>query len=36
MQMMIDKGVCEKRFTQNPSNSQCECDKSCDVGKYLD
>ena len=20
----------------NPSNCECECDKSCDVGKYLD
>ena len=21
---------------QNPSNSECECDKLCDTGKYLD
>ena len=21
---------------QNPSNCECECDKSCDVGEYLD
>ena len=31
---MIDKGVCNKGFIWNPSNS--ECDKSCDVGEYLD
>ena len=31
---MIDKGVCDKGFIWNPSN--CECDKSCDVGEYLD
>ena len=23
-------------FTWNPSNCECECDKSCDVGEYLD
>ena len=33
---LIDKGVCDKGFTWNPSNCECECDKSCDVGKYLD
>ena len=31
---LIDKGVCNKGFIWNPSNS--ECDKSCDVGEYLD
>ena len=31
---LIDKGMCDKGFTRNPSN--CECDKSCDVGEYLD
>ena len=25
-----------KRFTWNPSNCEFECDKSCDVGEYLD
>ena len=25
-----------KRFIWNPSNCECECDKSCDVGEYLD
>ena len=28
---LIDKG-----FILNPSNWECECDKSCDVGEYLD
>ena len=31
---MIDKGVCDKGYAWTPSN--CECDKSCDVGEYLD
>ena len=31
---MIDKGSCDKGFIWNPSN--CECDKLCDVGEYLD
>ena len=33
---MIDKGVCNKGFIWNPSNWECECDKSCDIGEYLD
>ena len=33
---LIDKGVCDKKSIWNPSNSECECDKSCDVGEYLD
>ena len=33
---MIDKGVCDKGFICNPSNCECECDKSCDIGEYLD
>ena len=32
----IDKGVCDKGFIWNPSNCECECDKACDVGEYLD
>ena len=28
--------MCDKRFVWNPSNGECECDKACDVGKYLD
>ena len=31
---LIDKGVCDKGFIWNPRN--CECDKSCDIGGYLD
>ena len=33
---LIDKGVCNKGFIGNPSNCECECDKSCDIGEYLD
>ena len=32
----IDKGMCDKVFIWNPSNCECEYDKSCDVGEYLD
>ena len=31
-----DKGVCNKRSIWNPSNNECEYDKSCDFGEYLD
>ena len=30
------KGICDKGFNWNPSNFECECDKSCDAGEYLD
>ena len=33
---MIDKAVCDKGFIWNPSNCECEYDKSCDVGEYSD
>ena len=33
---LIDKGVCARGYIWNPSNCECECDKSCDVGEYLD
>ena len=33
---LIDKGVCNKGFIWNLSNCDCECDKSCDIGEYLD
>ena len=33
---MIEKGVCDKYFFWNPSNCDCECDKWCDFGEYLD
>ena len=31
---LIDKEVCDKGY--NPSNCQCERDKSCNIGEYLD
>ena len=31
---MIDKGRCDNGFIWNPSI--CECDKSCNIGQYLD
>ena len=33
---LIGKVVCDKGFIWNPSNCECECDKSCDIGEYLD
>ena len=33
---MIDKGICDKEYAWNSSNCECQCDKSCDVGEYLD
>ena len=36
MQELIDKGVCNKGFIWNPSSCECECDKTCDIGEYLD
>ena len=33
---LIDKYVCDKWFVWNPSNCECEYDKLCDIGKYLD
>ena len=33
---MTDKCVCDKGYAWNPSNCECKCDKSFDVGKYLD
>ena len=33
---LIDKGVCDKGFIWNPSNYECECDKSGDIGEHLD
>ena len=28
--------MCDKGFIWNPSNCECECNKSCDIGEYLD
>ena len=33
---LIDKGVCDNGYVWNPSNCECECDKSCNIGEYLD
>ena len=33
---MIDKPICDKGFNWHPSNCDCECNKSCDIGEYLD
>ena len=27
--------VCDKGFSWNSSNCECECDKSCGIGEYL-
>ena len=28
--------MCDKEFIWNPSNCECECDKACGIGEYLD
>ena len=28
--------MCDKGFIWSPSNCECECDKTCDIGEYLD
>ena len=28
--------MCVKGYVWNPSNCDCECDKSCSIGEYLD
>ena len=33
---MIDKVVCDNGFIWNPSNCECECNRFCDIGDYLD
>ena len=33
---MINKGIWDDGLIWKPSNFGCECDKSCDVGEYLD
>ena len=33
---VCDKGVRDKGYAWNPSNCECECDKSCDFGEHLD
>ena len=31
---LFDQGSSDKGFIWNPSNYNCECDRSCDVGDY--
>ena len=33
---LIEKGICDKGFIWNPINCECERDKSCGIGEYLD
>ena len=33
---LIDKGIRDKGYVWHPSNCECECDKSCSIGEYLD
>ena len=33
---LIDKGGCDKGSIWNPRNCECECEKLCDFGEYLD
>ena len=33
---LSDKERCDKRFICNASDFNFECDKSCDIGEYLD
>ena len=33
---LIGKRICDTGFIWNPSNCECEYDKPCDVGEYLD
>ena len=33
---LIYKDVCDKGFIWNRSYFECECNKSCDIGEYLD
>ena len=32
---LIHKVIWDKVFIWNPSNFECECDKSCDIDEYL-
>ena len=36
MQNLIGKERYDDEFNWNPSTQEYECDKSCDVGEYLD
>ena len=32
---LIGKGVCDEGSIWNPCNCECECDKLCSIGEYL-
>ena len=34
--MAFYMSICDKGFIWNPSNCECECDKSCDIDEYLE
>ena len=36
IQTWMQRIDCDEGLIWNPSNCECECDKSCDVGEYLD
>ena len=33
---IVDKGIFDKGYFWNPSNCNCQCDKSCKIGKFSD
>ena len=33
---LVDKEICDKGFIWNPSNCECECNRSYDIGQYFD
>ena len=33
---MVNGGNCDKGYSWNRSICKCECDKSCNIGEYLD
>ena len=33
---VINKQRCDKGSVSTTGNCECECDKSCDIGEYLD
>ena len=33
---MIKDSFYDKGYAWNPRNCECECDKSCNIGEYLD
>ena len=32
---LVERKICDKEYICNPSDCQCECDKSCGIGEYL-